>query len=589
MCVLLSLSVGRYVTFHNETFDLAFYARIAWGLARGDLLEPVVGSHVAGLHLSWVLIPLGWLGAIVGTVPVLLVAQAAAVGLAAWPMARIAARRFGDGAAWMGALVWLLHPNLSHVVAYEFHPGTLAVLPLAWALDAVDRRDARALWLSTLGVLICREDLALMTAMIGALGLGARRRGEAPFFRASAWVVCGSLAYIALFALVIHPAFAPPTGSMQAHFGKWGDTVGEAAVAMMRDPGGVIAHLSLPRRLLYLPKMLAIFALLPVFAPRWLLVALPIFAINLLSDFPTTTGVDSHYATPALVALAVAAIDGAAWLKERVGWLGGARTLGVVVCGVCLAEILAGATPASLACPRASFAEDARARAARQIVAAIGEDVSVQAPDAFLPHLAERRTFHRAPPPERATRFVVLDSWQRGRYEHQEELLRTDEEPITRMWLAMTDHALVEAAGTFLLFERGKTPREGIGMRAVTEGAREAADAQRLTACLSIEGARIESEALIVTLFAHGPCDSDLALRIGTDYRPRRVDLIAGGLLSPSHLRAGDRVESRHALRGVERGAFVEDGLRIGVLRSSGARPVPSDPMTVAVSVRSSR
>ena len=93
---LFALSWQRYTTFHNRTFDLAFYARIAWGLARGDLLEPIVGAHIAGLHLSAVLWPLGGLGRLFGTVPVLLVAQASAYAATAFPLARLAGRRFGS-------------------------------------------------------------------------------------------------------------------------------------------------------------------------------------------------------------------------------------------------------------------------------------------------------------------------------------------------------------------------------------------------------------------------------------------------------------------------------------------------------------
>ena len=53
------LGIARHVTFHNETFDLAFYTRIAWGLVRNDFWEPLVDAHVYGLHLSPVLVPLG--------------------------------------------------------------------------------------------------------------------------------------------------------------------------------------------------------------------------------------------------------------------------------------------------------------------------------------------------------------------------------------------------------------------------------------------------------------------------------------------------------------------------------------------------
>jgi hypothetical protein len=59
------------------------------------------------------------------------------------------------------------------------------------------------------------------------------------------------------------------------------------------------------------------------------------------------------------------------------------------------------------------------------------------------------------------------------------------------------------------------------------------------------------------------------------------VDLLFDGVLSPAHLRAGDIVESRHALSAEERGRILRDGLRVGVLRSSGARPDHGDPVSL--------
>ena len=44
-----TLGLARYGTFHNETFDLAFYTRIAWGLSRFEFWEPMVNAHVYGL------------------------------------------------------------------------------------------------------------------------------------------------------------------------------------------------------------------------------------------------------------------------------------------------------------------------------------------------------------------------------------------------------------------------------------------------------------------------------------------------------------------------------------------------------------
>lgn len=88
-----AMALSRFRTWHNDTFNLAFYARLVWGAGHGDLWNPLVGAPLWGLHLSLILIPLGLLGRLVSVVPLLLVVQAAAVAAAGIPIARIASRR----------------------------------------------------------------------------------------------------------------------------------------------------------------------------------------------------------------------------------------------------------------------------------------------------------------------------------------------------------------------------------------------------------------------------------------------------------------------------------------------------------------
>ena len=90
-------------------------------------------------------------------------------------------------------------------------------------------------------------------------------------------------------------------------------------------------------------------------------------------------------------------------------------------------------------------------------------------------------------------------------------------------------------------------------------------------------------DLLLLDLIASAPCPADLALRIGTERRPRRVDLLFGGWLSPVHLRRGDRLVSAHRVaEGLGRD-LRSRGLRVGALRQSGARPEHADPVSIEV------
>ncbi|MDQ3033070.1 MAG: DUF2079 domain-containing protein, partial [Myxococcota bacterium] len=429
-----------------------------------------------------------------------------------------------------------------------------------------------------------------VTMLIGAAAtlLALRSRGapgSRTLARTGIAIAIGSLAYVLVFVLVLHPMLAPPRGSLELHFGRFGDSTTEVALHVLTHPRELLEHLAVSHRLLYLAVITAPFALLPLLRPGYLLLGAPILAINLLSEFPGTTDLDSHYLTTALPLILASGVHGAAALPDS-------ALLRLAPLGLCaaLSHLVLGGTPLSLSFAREDYVEDENTRAARGIVAQIPDGASVQAPDALLPHLAERRVVRRAPPPETSTDYVVFDASHRRRFRHEEDLLRTEEEPILRAWLGRDDHALIGAGGDYLLLQRGRDPREGIGVTRYVVGATDdPAEGERLAACLGLREARMEragasGQALRLTLelVARGPCPEDLALRIGRGKRPRRVDLIADGLLSPAHFRAGDVIRSTHALGA---GEVSEGELRVGALRSSGARPEHGDPVSVPVDV----
>ncbi|MEM9067617.1 MAG: DUF2079 domain-containing protein [Myxococcota bacterium] len=548
--VLFGFAYARFRTFHNQTFDLAFYSRMAWGLSAGDVWDPFLNAHVLGLHVSPVLVPLGWLGHLLGTPMVLLAAQAAAAVGAASLLGRFGERRLGQSGWMLGVTALLAHPNLGHVVTYEAHPGTLALLPLAGAIERLDAKDRRGFLIACVGILACREDLALSVVLLAALAF--RWRGL------SIAVGTFSLVYLAVFIAFLHPRFAPDTGSFELHFGHWGDSMGAAVTRWFTDPAAVFAHLRDPDHASYLPRILAPLALLPLLRLRWLLPAAPILAINLLSQFPTTTQLDSHYLTPALPFLVAAALAGATRIPRKMVAPLLALSLG-------LGLGIAGVDPAA-----SVFRFDARSEAAEAIVGAIGAG-SVQAPDPLLAHLSERDAVHRAPPPDRNADWVVLDTSHRDRYAEREVLLRTSEEPNLRTWLARPDYGVVLAASPWILLHREAESRDHL------QTAPRLDASWRLCDCLSVQRAYRERDGITLELVAHAPCPADLALRIGARRRPRRVDLLFDGVVSPAHLREGDVVRSHHAIR-------VEgDTIRVGALRSSGARPAPEDPVSQSI------
>lgn len=627
-CVLVAGLFGafayrRYLTFHNSTFDLAFYTRMAWGLTRGDLYDPVVGAHVFGLHLSPVLLPLGALGALLGTVPVLLAAQALSAAGAAWVLGRMGEAHLGPKGRLAGAAVFLLHPNLSHVLGYEFHVGLLAFWPLALLAEALDKRDAEGLVWASLAAIACREDLAMVTFVAGLLLVfdarfgAARETGQAQSWRSSALtaglsISVGSVAWLLIFVGYLLPHYGPESGSVNAHFGHLGGSLPSALLRCLTDPGAVLAHLMTLERVTYLPRLAGPLLLLPLCSGRAMCLAAPTLVIVLLSQFPTTTKIYSHYFTSALPFFVAGAIWVAGRWQRSSGWKGrlGRQATRLLPVAAAAAYLIAGGGPGSLRAPHARWRTDATTRAGRAVVQRIeelehtgrlaGRALSIQAPHALMPHLAERPRIYRpvAEIGERRADLWVLDVSHRQRYFLQEGLLRTQQEPLIRDWLTREDRTLVLMTGPFAVFASHArdvlADGEGHGTRpehlaapryCIDRASRPDETRSPLTSCLSLLPGRtaretgmehlsqtIEQRGWTVSVLAHGPCPPDLALRFAPDH----AALICEGTVSPARFREGDVFRVLLPARVAHDGA-VRDVDALMAIRSSGAPVSPED------------
>ncbi len=454
--LIAALGLARFRTYHNDTFDLAFYARIVWGLGHGDFYSPLVRAHVLGLHASWVLLPLGLLGRVVPIVPLMLTVQAACVAGAAIPLCRIAHRRIGHPVApYLTLAVWVLHPVIGFAGSYEFHPSSLALLPLCLALDYLDRRALRPALVCLVVAAACREDVALVCALVG-LTLALRPRTRAVGLAAFA----GFGTYFALYLFVVAPQYLPRTGSLQLHYGHLGQSPGAIVRNILHHPIATLKALYSPARALYFPRLLLPVAFFALLRPRWLLPALAPLAINLLSQFPTAVQVHSHYATLIVPFVILAAIHGVAQVMvlgalqaERYGLLAGCA----VLLGSLHLQLRAGPLPfLGGRFEHRAYVSDHRREALDAITSLVQPHESVAAPDYLLPHLVERNTLVRhTQPMTRSVDVLVLSTEHRALHTGTQEIWRNSEETAVRGALYQRRYGVYRAIGDYLLLRRG--------------------------------------------------------------------------------------------------------------------------------------
>ena len=230
--VLFDLVRGYYETFRLARYDLGNMVQAVWSTAHGsplDVTNGLTGEQMVrlGFHVDPILALLAPLWVIAPT-PLLLVAtQVIAVALGALPLFWLARRHLeSEQAAGLLALGYLAYPWIAWTAVDAFHPVTLAVPLLLFAIWFLDSDRLLPFALCAVLVGASGELMALGVAGLGiwyALARGKRVVGLSVFAAALSWTL------IALYVVV--PAFS---GGSSPYFGAY-DEVGGSPVGILEN------------------------------------------------------------------------------------------------------------------------------------------------------------------------------------------------------------------------------------------------------------------------------------------------------------------------------------------------------------------
>ncbi len=294
-----------------HSFDTMMYARGLWGIARGDLFNPVAERQTFSVHAHLTSAALAPFTLVMPAAMVLVLAQAAAFGATMWltiaGFQRHAARSGAEAGATVRVGVWaaglaLTSPWVTNAFLFDARPDLLAVpLCLAGLLRLRERRafDARAVVCLALGVL-SREEFALPVA---AAALVAPLRGSTvAVWRTRAIAAAIPLLYWSAYWLVGR---------------RWlgGEVaVGGAAASSIILDASQNADRSWRLAALYRAELAATFAAtagaLVWRQWRWLAVAAPGLALALANQRMPAHALNLHYSMFAIPGLLVAALSG---------------------------------------------------------------------------------------------------------------------------------------------------------------------------------------------------------------------------------------------------------------------------------------
>ena len=413
-CLVFSaLLIRKHDAFNTRVYDLARFDQAIWNTLQGRFLFSSILNHsILGNHFSPYMALLSPLFLIWSDVRVLFVVQVLGVAVAGLFLQNILRQnetvRVHCPALPLGFLVaFYLNPAVHEVTLFEFRRIVLAVPYLALALYAL---HARKRWMMAFGLgmaLLCKEDVGFIVFMVGLFLILFQRdwKWGVPLVALGAtWVVVVSLWIIPLFAPASNELGAYP---QLYYFNHLGDSYGEIASALLRDPLGLVRPLWDAERLSALWRLFAPLGMvLPFLAPDWVLICLPTVGYLLLSNEPVLYRLEKWHPASILPVLFAAIGVGLARLAER-AHREGAQPKGVwrvprlAIVGLIAAAILGYASYSSAPLggrhDASLYQVTEHHHRALAIVDAVPSNARVAAQVRYVPHLAHREYIYHYP------------------------------------------------------------------------------------------------------------------------------------------------------------------------------------------------
>jgi uncharacterized membrane protein len=373
--VWVAVEYIRWRNYWAGGFDVGVFDQGAYHLAHGQ--APVISLLDRDLfsdHLSPVMLLFALPYRIVPTVFWLYLAQGICVGLTVLPM-RALARDLGVDRRVATVLVVLSAP-LAAAAMFDFHPATMGVPFLAWALLGARRGDRRLVILASVAALICRADLGWVLA---STAIVARKEVRRPLLLLGlGGVIAGS----------VIPGLLGNPGTWIPYYGPLGSSPVDFALhpwrlvtqGFGRDPLATFLTWLLPVGFLIVLK------------PRWLLtVAIAGFPV-LFSRWAGTQLPWFHYGAPVVPLVIGGALEALAPSRATASSPSSFRAPVVVIAGAVVAALMIG--PLSPRAPdsvrlTAVIRKDAAVDYSTAI-AAVRDDDAVAGTNRALSHLMHR-------------------------------------------------------------------------------------------------------------------------------------------------------------------------------------------------------
>lgn len=311
--------------FYSGRYDLGNMDQTVWNTINGNFfsLSNDKGNSISRLssHADFILILLAPFYLLWSDPKMLLLIQTIIVALGAFFVYKIAHKSLlGKNLSLCFAFIYLLNPSLQYANLYDFHAVVLATTFLLGAWYFLISAQYRFFYISLFLAAITKEQLWAIVALFGVyIAIVHKKRIEGILLMALGAV---------LFYFLIW--YAIPAARGKQHFAV------EFYQELGSSPSGIVSSIILhPLQTLgtmlekeqteYLKQLFLPLGYLPLFAPIYLIFALPDFMINTLSNNRLFYQIFYHYTAIITPFIFIAAIYGVQnimqFLPRRLTWL----------------------------------------------------------------------------------------------------------------------------------------------------------------------------------------------------------------------------------------------------------------------------
>lgn len=303
------LSILRYESYQTSAYDLGTMIQVIWNTSKGWFLQDSINmgypmTRFWMAHWEFIFILIAVLFKIIPHAYTILILQTAVIALGALPLYRLGKQITHDkSTALTFSFAYLMYPAIQNANLADVHGVTFAAPLLIFTFYYLVKKKFKLFYLFAFLSLLCREDSALLLIMMGIYAFLIVKEKKHGLIVATVSVVWFLIWFqrLKIRSLLGLPDFDIMAGA-DTHWSHLGQ--------LSHDPLYLFKFWAKQYNILYFIYIFAPVVFLSFFEWKILLIATPIFVINLISSYYYTHDVEHYYSVTVVPFVFISAIFG---------------------------------------------------------------------------------------------------------------------------------------------------------------------------------------------------------------------------------------------------------------------------------------